>query len=101
MGLTGGLVDVEGLYQCLIGIHDGVADESILDRYCEVRRMKYQTITDPISCANIRRVFSPNPDTVLQDDEFLKMTLKAEKDKEFAKQMRLVSFTTHMTAQGL
>ena len=90
LGLTGGLVDVEGLYQCLTGIHNGLADESILDRYSEIRRLKYQTLTDPMSTANIRLLFDSNPDTALQDSEILQMVKKGEKDEEFTKQGLLV-----------
>lgn len=31
MGLTGGIVDIGGLFDCLVGIYDGVADDTILD----------------------------------------------------------------------
>ncbi len=92
--MTGGLVDVEGLYQCLTGIHNNLADESILDQYNEIRRLKYQTLTNPMSSANIRLLFESNPDTVLQDSEILKMVQKGEKDIEFTKQGLLVSVGT-------
>ncbi|KIW71019.1 hypothetical protein, variant [Phialophora macrospora] len=73
LGLTGGLVDIEGLYECLIGIYEGKADESILDKYSEIRRQKYQTIVDPISTENIKRLYTQDPDKALETDPFLKL----------------------------
>lgn len=52
MGLTGGIVDVAGLTQCLVGIERGWAGEEILDRYCEVRRGKWRDFINPISSDN-------------------------------------------------
>ncbi|THW34284.1 FAD binding domain-containing protein, partial [Aureobasidium pullulans] len=89
LGLTGGIVDVGGLYDCLVGIYDGQTDDSILDRYDEVRREKYQTVVDPISSENLRRLFDQDPDKALENDEFLKMCKKAEADPDFSKQMQL------------
>ncbi|TKA50063.1 hypothetical protein B0A55_12600, partial [Friedmanniomyces simplex] len=53
------LADVGGLYDCLFGIYAGKADESILDKYDEIRREKYRTIIDPISSGNLRRLWDP------------------------------------------
>ncbi len=89
MGLTGGIVDVGGLYDCLAGIYDGRADASILDRYDQVRRAKYLKIVDPISSQNLRRMFETDPDSALECDEFLKMCKRTETDREFAKEMHL------------
>lgn len=82
LGLTGGIVDVGGLYDCLAGIFEGKADASILDKYSEVRREKYQTITDPISQDNIRRLFDQDPDKAAENDEFIKMLKTIENDVE-------------------
>ena len=73
LGLTGGLVDIEGLYECLIGVHEGKADESILDKYSEIRRQRYQTIVDPVSTDNIKRLYTQDPDKALENDSFLQM----------------------------
>lgn len=87
MGLTGGIVDVAGLSDCLTGIYDGKADESILDEYSRIRREKYLSIVDPISLENIRRLHSQDPERAIHNDGFLQMCKKAEKDPEFAKIM--------------
>ena len=84
MGLTGGFADVGGLYDCLYGIYAGKADESILDKYDEIRRAKYNEIIDPISSSNIERLWDPEK---IENDEFIKMVKRAETDKEFAKSM--------------
>lgn len=88
MGLTGGVVDVGGLYDCLLGIYTGQADESILDKYSEIRREKYEQVVNPISSQNLTRLFETDPDTALEKDEFLKLLVKAEKDEEFSRQFQ-------------
>jgi hypothetical protein len=82
-------VDVGGLYDCLAGVYEGKADESILDKYSEVRRQKYNEIVDPISSENIKRLFDQDPDAALQNDEFLQMCKRAETDIEFSRQLQL------------
>jgi hypothetical protein len=47
MGLTGGLVDAGGLSDCFIGIAQKGCDESILDKYAEIRRKIFLEVTDP------------------------------------------------------
>jgi hypothetical protein len=71
-------VDIGGLYDCLAGIYEGKADPSILDIYSDVRREKYQTIVDPISQSNIRRLFDQDPDKALETDEFLQLLKSIE-----------------------
>ncbi|KAL2435615.1 FAD-dependent monooxygenase terC [Exophiala dermatitidis] len=88
MGLTGGIVDIGGLYDCLAGIYEGLADDSILDKYSEIRMQKYNDIINPISSDNIVRLFGQDPDKALENDEFLKMCKRAETDVEFARQMQ-------------
>lgn len=73
LGLAGGIVDVGGLADCLIGLHYNKADESILDIYSQVRREKYQQFIDPISSATLIRMSDKEPSTILQRDESLQM----------------------------
>ena len=82
--MTGGFADVGGLYDCLYGIYHGRADETILDRYDEVRREKYWKVIDPISSGNLRRLWDP---VAIEDDGFINSVKRAEVDTEFAKQM--------------
>ncbi|KAK5134475.1 hypothetical protein LTR08_006392 [Meristemomyces frigidus] len=84
MGLTGGFADVGGLYDCMYGIYAGRTDDSILDKYDEVRRKKFREVIDPISCSNLRRLW--NPEAIEQDD-FIQMVKRAETDKKFAREM--------------
>lgn len=83
-------MDIGGLYDCLIGIYEGKADVSILEKYDEVRREKYSNIVDPISSENIRRLFAQDPERALETDEFLQMCKKTETDTDFSKQFQLV-----------
>lgn len=91
--MTGGIVDVAGVYECLVGIYTNRADPSILDIYSDIRRKKYQEIVDPISSSNLRRMFSVQPDKVLETDEFLQMCKKAATDPKLASEMLQVSRT--------
>lgn len=101
LGLTGGIVDVEGLFDCLQGIHSHLASPSILQTYSEQRLKKWHEIVNPVSSSNIKRMFSQNPDTALEDDEFLQTVKKAETDEELSKVMQSSSnrlkydFTQH------
>lgn len=82
LGLTGGIVDVGGLSDCLIGIYEGKADDSILDKYSDVRREKFQTVTDPVSTDNVTRLFGQDPEKALETDEFLKMLNRIKDDEK-------------------
>ena len=101
LGLTGGIVDIGGLYDCLIGIYQNKADPEILDKYSEMRRKKYQELTDPISQDNIRRLFDQDPDKAMENDEFLKLLKKNEGNVEAQKEFLMSSkalmydFTQH------
>ena len=94
LGITGGFVDVGCLYDCLYGIWTHQVDDSILDLYSEVRRQKYKEIIDPISTENFKRVFDQDAEVAGEKDHFLVLCKKAAEDKEFARQMHLVSRTT-------
>lgn len=91
MGLTGGVGDIDGLFQCLEGIHNGKADDSILSTWSDVQRSKWHKIINPISSGNIKRLFAQDPDKALETDEFLQIAKKAETDLELSKQMQLSS----------
>ena len=88
LGLTGGIVDIGGLYDCLAGIYFGQASDSILDKYSDIRRQKYNDIINPISSENIVRLFGQDPDKALENDDFLKMCKRAEADPEFMCEMQ-------------
>lgn len=48
LGLTGGIVDAGNLSDALIGVIQGLADESILDKYSEVRVKKFDVRSTPL-----------------------------------------------------
>lgn len=85
MGLTGGFADIGGLYDCLHGIYSGRADETILDKYDEIRRKIYRDVIDPISSDNLRRLWDPE---AIERDDFINMVKRAEADKEFSRAMQ-------------
>ncbi|KAF2795133.1 FAD/NAD(P)-binding domain-containing protein [Melanomma pulvis-pyrius CBS 109.77] len=88
LGLTGGIVDVGGLYDCLVGIYDKVATSEILDIYNDIRRKKYNDIVDPISSENIRRLFAQDPEKALETDEFLQLCQRTATDVEFSREFQ-------------
>lgn len=89
MGLTGGLVDAGNLFDCLYGIATGQADDSILDKYSDVRIKAYKEVIDPISSSNIRRLWDSSPEAI-KADPFFQAVKRAETDKEFEQQMKEV-----------
>jgi|SRR5579862_3020772 2-polyprenyl-6-methoxyphenol hydroxylase-like FAD-dependent oxidoreductase len=84
MGLTGGMVDTGNLADCLIGMAKGQTGERILDRWDEVRREKWHNVINPVSSANIRRLFSVDPDRAAEQDEFFALLNKAEKTHDYS-----------------
>ena len=88
MGLTGGICDVGALLQCFEGIQKGVADDSILDVYCQTQRKMWHDIINPVSKANIERMHLQDPETALQDDEMMQMIHRADTDLEFSKELQ-------------
>lgn len=91
LGLTGGIVDVGGLSQCLIGIADGKAQPDILDKYDEVRRKIWHEIINVVSSGNFVRV-SSDPDKVADSDEVIQMSLKAWQNDEVLKQQHAFAY---------
>lgn len=90
MGLTGGLVDAGNLFDCLYGIATGQADDSILDKYSDIRIQKYQEIINPVSSANIKRLWDSSPGAI-KSDPFFQAVERAKTDKEFEQRMGQVS----------
>lgn len=89
LGLTGGIADVTSLYDCLMAMQNGLADDSILDKYSEVRIKKWKEMIDPISRANFRKIWAPEADT--EREEFFQMCRKMENDEQLQKQSAGVS----------
>lgn len=83
MGLTNGMVDVGGLADCLIGIHRGVANEDILDKYDSVRRGIFQDVVDGITTANLKRIMQDSS-RALEADPFLQACREAAQSPEKA-----------------
>lgn len=77
------------MYDALIALREGKADDTILDKYSEVRREKWQKIIDPMSRANFRRVCLDEAES--ERSEFWALCEKMEKDDELARQMAQVS----------
>ena len=88
MGLTGGIVDVDGLFQCLEGIHKGITDENILTTWSDIQRQKWYEIINPVSSGNIKRLFDQDPDKAMEQDEFLQLAKRAESDPKLSRELQ-------------
>ncbi|KAL2205523.1 putative monooxygenase [Sarocladium strictum] len=88
LGLVGGIADVGCLCDALDGLNKGLTDDSVLDEYSRIRREKYQTIVDPISTANFKRLWENEPEQVFAEDEFFQLIEKANKDEKLMDQLR-------------
>jgi 2-polyprenyl-6-methoxyphenol hydroxylase-like FAD-dependent oxidoreductase len=96
MGLTGGLCDAGGLSDCLIGVLRKGCGDDLLEKYAEIRRKIFlevclcvqlvTQVTDPITRANIERLYTVNPETAATEHElFRKMNESADFRREMLK----------------
>lgn len=98
--MTGGLSDIGSLVDCFYGMLDGLTDDSILDKWDEVRRKIYKEYIDPVSTANLLRVWK-DPDEVKATDPFFKLLDEAAKDPKLVKEFRMVSPNFRSSAASL
>ncbi|KAK8044343.1 FAD/NAD(P)-binding domain-containing protein, partial [Apiospora rasikravindrae] len=89
LGITGGFVDIGGLSDCLAGIWNGRADESILDLYSAKRMEIFKTVIDPVSQSNFRRASDGDAGSIMDRDTFLQACKKAEGDECLLKDILL------------
>lgn len=87
MGLTGGIADVGSLYDSLRGIDNNKTDDSILDKYDEVRRRIWHEVIDPISTENMQRLFQyQNADEFVDKDPLYRLVREMQNpDKKLEK----------------
>lgn len=78
------------MVDCFYGILDGKTDDSILDKWDEVRRKIYKEYIGPLSTTNLQRL-SKDPAEVSANDPFFKMMAEASKDPRLAKELQMVS----------
>lgn len=83
LGLTGGFADVGSLHDCFIGIHQDEVDESILDKYSEIRIKIWREVIDPTSRANFHRLWDPAYQK--ENEEFFEFCKTADKDPVWGK----------------
>jgi len=78
MGLTGGICDAGGLADCLIGVLRKNCDDSLLDKYAEIRLQKYQEITNPVSYGNTCALRDTDPEKAMAAEPFRTMNSSPE-----------------------
>ncbi|KAF1976964.1 FAD/NAD(P)-binding domain-containing protein [Bimuria novae-zelandiae CBS 107.79] len=83
LGLTGGFADVGSLLDCFTGIHTDELDESILDKYSEIRIKIWREMIDPMSRTNFHRLWDPACEK--EKEEFFKFCERAESDPVWGK----------------
>ncbi|KAL4881208.1 hypothetical protein BJY04DRAFT_61674 [Aspergillus karnatakaensis] len=88
LGLTGGIADVGSLYDSLIGIHKDLTDDSILDKYAEIRKQIWTDIIDPLSRENFRRLHQ-DANTARENDPFFQLCVQAETDEDLSREIAL------------
>lgn len=91
LGLVGGITDVGGLADCLIGIFHGLADDSILDHYDRVRRDIFHQTINPASSENFMRVCRQDAKHAVKNDAFFPIAKKAATDNDLAFKLQTVS----------
>ncbi|KAK4184897.1 hypothetical protein QBC35DRAFT_38292 [Podospora australis] len=85
MGLTGGIADIGSLYDALLGIHQDKTDDSILDKYDEIRRKIWHDVINPVSSENMQRLYRyANADEATEKDPFFKMVKRMQAPEQEA-----------------
>ena len=91
LGLTGGISDVGGLFDCLYGIYEGKADLQILDEYDRLRRKIFWTVANPISTLNLERIRKDPAELVGSEDVLFKQLEEAKTDPSIFSELKKVS----------
>lgn len=100
LGLTGGIIDIEGLFDCLRGVHCGKADKQILKTYSDVRISKYREIVNPVSTANLERLCKSDPSKVMETDEVLQKVKESENDLALSMELQNFSYSLKHDFEG-
>ena len=72
MGLTTGICDAAGLADSLIGVLRKGGDDSLLDKYADIRKQKYHDVTHKISYNNTCLLRDTDPEKA-SEAEFFQM----------------------------
>lgn len=92
LGLTGGIIDVDCLFDSLRGIHYGKTDQRILKIYSDVRIQKYQEIVNPVSTANFERLCRSDPAKVMETDQVLQRVKESESNLALSLELQNASY---------
>lgn len=69
MGLTGGMCDAGGVADCLIGVLRKGCDDTLLDKYSQIRQQKFHEVTHPVSYGNTVALRDTDPETAATEAE--------------------------------
>jgi hypothetical protein len=82
-------ITTDGCWRVTYGEKLGLTHEELL----ACQPWKYTDIINPISSANLVRLHSTDPETVIDTDPFFRMVKEAETDVQYARQLADVSTT--------
>ena len=82
LGLTSGLFDTFVLYDALEAVVKGLADESVLDRYAELRRRTFLDVASPRAVANKRLIYHTSDPAELEEHLSRLRALAADPDAQ-------------------
>jgi 2-polyprenyl-6-methoxyphenol hydroxylase-like FAD-dependent oxidoreductase len=81
LGLTGGMLDAGCLADAFEGLLKENQPDSILTKYADIRREIFKKYTDPWSQENVKRLYSLDPETAI-NDPFLQAVRNASETEE-------------------
>ena len=87
MGLTGGICDAGGLADCLIGVLRKGCDDSLLDKYSEIRLKKWKEVTNPMSYGNTTALRDTDPEKAKEAEPFKTMNSSPEARRKMMESM--------------
>ena len=96
-GCMSAILDSAGLAECFIGYYEGLATDSILDKYSEIRRQKYLKYVDERSRKNMNRLQATESFSIAETDKLLSIFKGFEGDPEATKEFLLVRL--HLRAE--
>ncbi|KPI38868.1 Para-nitrophenol 4-monooxygenase [Cyphellophora attinorum] len=85
MGLTTGICDAAGVADCLVGVLRKGCPDSLLDKYAEIRKDKYDNVTHPVSYGNTCRLRDTDPEKAGELEFFKIMNSSREARQEMMK----------------
>lgn len=85
MGLTTGICDASGLADCLVGVLRRGCPDSLLDKYADIRKQKYDDVTNKVSYGNTCLLRDTDPEKAGEKEFFKNMNSGMEARRKILK----------------